>query len=160
MAKEKADHGEKNALRQVDKSRVFAMFKGGESPDGASIDPSHQLADAIGGTALLSRDKIEASKRLTNQVKIAVCHDKFPQTPGGRQPRDFSLDEVLEEVDGGEIFLGTGMVGDVRFDWLRFYSGDTGVGVIFAADPLEIIATIGDGDILGRWHEQALRHHE
>jgi hypothetical protein len=71
-------------------------------------------------------------------------------TPADRRNLDeFSLDEVLDNVDGGEVFFASGEVGGVELDWVQFFAGDTEVGAVFNAGTLEMIAEIGDGDISG-----------
>ena len=137
-----------------DKDPSFGVFEGGETPDGRSIDPSHQLDDAVGGTAELSRADLESNALLADQVKAAILHQGFP-LPADRRNLDefsldeFSLDEVLDNGDGGEVFFASGEVGGVELDWVQFFAGDIEVGAVFNAGTLEIIAEIGDGDISG-----------
>jgi hypothetical protein len=132
-----------------DKAPSFGVFGGGQTPDGGTIDPSHQLADAAGEPAPLSREEIEANPLLADQVKAAILHDGFLLPAGRRNLDEFSLDEVLDNIDFGEVFFVSAEVGGVELDWVQFFAGDTEVGAVFNAGTLEIIAEIGDGDISG-----------
>ncbi len=128
---------------------TFGVFESDETADGASIEPSQLLNEAIGGTARLSRADIKANALRVDQVKLAVLHDDSSRSTDRRELGKMSLDEVLTQVDGGEIFYGSGVVRGVEIDWVKFFSGDTEIGVVFAAGTLEIVAMIADGEIWG-----------
>lgn len=64
-----------------------------------------------------------------------------------------NLEEAFEGVDENEVDLIHLQIEldfeTVEADWLRFYSGDTQVGILFQHDKTEIIGEVSDGEVLG-----------
>ena len=63
---------------------------------------------------------------------------------------DADFDVVFEIPDEGlfEVKIVEADSGE-RFDWVRFYLGDTEVGVVFKHETVTMVAEIGDGDVFG-----------
>lgn len=81
------------------------------------------------------------------QIVLATVHLQFfsPDT----DPATITLDQALEHSDDGEVDVLGFEVDGQRYDWVRFYAGDTEVGVVFEHGGLDIAAEVGDGDVLG-----------
>ncbi len=97
------------------------------------------------GNFVVERATVDQSMALaqveTDQIFAAVVHLGFVAT-------DDAFATVWDVSDDKNFELSTIDVGE-RFDWVKFYAGDTEVGVVFAANSTTVVAEIGDGDVLG-----------
>lgn len=60
-----------------------------------------------------------------------------------------SLEMAFASTDESSWNRSTLVLEGQTFEWVQSWMGDTEVGVVFAAGTLEIVAEIGDGDVLG-----------
>lgn len=128
---------------EFDAVPAFGDFEAMETEDGASIDPSHQLHDALGVEfESLTADGLDVVRR--QQLEATALHLGF-LLPG--QEKD--TDALFEVPDSDGYFFASGEVGGVEIDWIRFFAGDTEVGAVFEKGTTLLLAEIGDGDILG-----------
>lgn len=59
------------------------------------------------------------------------------------------IDAALEATDDAMWTVYSVGFDDTRYTWLEGFMGDTEVGVVFAEGTTEIVAEIGDGDVMG-----------
>ncbi len=123
----------------------FGLIEGYEDEDGGYVDPSNNLLDQI---ADYSYDPVDANSdldaTLRSQIETAMLHMGFIL------PGQESDDEALfQGSDERSVTVINGALDDIELTWLRWYSGDTEVGVIFAPGTTNLLAEIGDGDIMG-----------
>ena len=60
-----------------------------------------------------------------------------------------TIEELLDAVDENVLYVYDVSYGQVAYEWVRFYQGDTEVGYLFDAGFDEPIAEVSDGDIFG-----------
>ena len=127
------------------KTPVFGNIEGYEDEDGGYVDPSSNLLDQI---ADYSYDAVGADTAtdalLRSQIEATMLHLGFILP--GQESDDTAL---FDGSDEDEVYVINGALDGVELTWIRFYAGDTEVGVIFAAGSDRPVAEIGDGDILG-----------
>ena len=123
----------------------FGTFPGDTGREGESIDPSHQLEDAIGrGFETVEESDLGTDELLLKQIQAALLHEGF-LLPGEEDDRA----RLIDVTDDNAFFVVTGTVNDVEMTWIQWFSGDTEVGAVFDAGTTDLIASIGDGDIQG-----------
>jgi len=104
---------------------------------------SNELVDGIGiDPPLVERAALTSLQ--TEQIGVTSLHLGF-LVPG----QESDVDALFDVPDGGEYFYASGEMAGVAIDWVQFFAGDTEVGVVFAQGTTDIIAEIGDGEILG-----------
>jgi len=64
-------------------------------------------------------------------------------------PEGAGFDDAFELADEGSFSVRGIYHERVSYTWIHFYSGDTEVGAIFRRGTEEVVAEIGDGDLLG-----------
>ena len=104
------------------------------------FDNSERMEDFIIATL-----KVTQSTQLTElqkgQLQAAVVHlDLMDSTDG--------MDAVWDAADD-DFFELHFMDFGYQADWIKFYAGDTEVGVVFEPDTTKIVAEVSDGDVLG-----------
>lgn len=127
------------------KTPVFGEIEGYEDEEGYYIDPSNNLLDQIADYSydpVGPSDDIDAVLRA--QIEATMLHLGFI-LPG----QESDAEALFDGSDDGDVIVIEGSLDDVALTWIRFYAGDTEVGVIFEPDSTRIVAEIGDGDILG-----------
>ena len=100
--------------------------------------------DEVGGSRVeyFVADLDEMPRRTLEQLHAATVQLEF--LAGTEE--DLS---ILFEVSDDESFIVTRLTAEGQdFDWVRFYAGDTEIGVVFEADTLNVVAEVSDGDIL------------
>ncbi|MEM6289790.1 MAG: hypothetical protein AAGA54_00950 [Myxococcota bacterium] len=123
----------------------FGAIEGYEDEDGGYVDPSNALLEQI---ADYSYDDVDASASidatLRSQIEATMLHLGFI-LPG----QESDDDALFYGSDERSVIVINGALDDVELTWIRFYSGDTEVGVIFEPGSTNVLAEIGDGDIQG-----------
>lgn len=110
------------------------------SPWGAETTP--ELDSFIQSQATFTEADIEDLDEVTaNQLFDAVVHLGFLE-----ETERFDL--LFFADDEGELQLLEIVIDDVAFDWVRFFAGDTEVGVIFDDGTSDVVVEISDGDLL------------
>ncbi|MCP4448160.1 MAG: hypothetical protein GY811_22905 [Myxococcales bacterium] len=111
------------------------------------VDNSYDLRDyVVASTTIESDDFAELGDTRKQQLYLAAVHLSFME---GTEP----LDSIFEMgITDDENFIVNEIVidSDVTFvgDWVKFYAGDTEVGVIFEASTTAIVGEVSDGDIM------------
>jgi len=108
---------------------------------------SSALAGSVVAAAEVGAGDIGALSDLQKAQLLAAAVHLEAVEPGS------VIEAVFEAADEGTVELLDVTVADAAdgqsFDWVRFYLGDTEVGVVFENESLAIAAEIGDGDVLG-----------
>ena len=63
--------------------------------------------------------------------------------------RHEAFEVVFSSADDGEFLVSDVELNGADFDWIKFYLGDTEVGVVFQAGTGAIVAEVSDGDVMG-----------
>ncbi len=105
---------------------------------------SADLESSVTATRVVDRNN-RVYSTMWRQVMHAAVH-LFDYERAGRGD---SLLEVLDRVDDNTLDVRTLVIDGAEYDWVRFYLGDTEVGVVFEDGSLNMVAEIGDGDVQG-----------
>lgn len=107
-------------------------------------DVSYELADFVTSTVEVTLDNfestIEPNSLTERQIRWAANHN------GGI---DFGADfeEVMQSVDEDTFYIKQVAIGTAEYTWVKYYAGDTEVGIVFADGTDRAIVRISDGDI-------------
>ncbi len=106
-------------------------------------DTSGDLEELVTDEATVTLEDVDSLTALQQQQLFAAAvHGTFVDASD-----DF--DVIFDAADEEEFFLLTVANDGKGFDWVRWFAGDTEVGVVFDAGSLDIVAEVGDGDISG-----------
>jgi len=110
------------------------------------VDDSGALLDfVVESTTIESRDFADQSELVQKQLYAAAVHLTFLD---GTESVAALFDNNISD-DENYIYKTVTVDTDAAFDgeWVKFFAGDTEVGVIFAAGTTEIVGEVSDGDI-------------
>ncbi len=116
-------------------------------PPSFGIDNTGELTDSIVDTTTIeSSDLATLSDLRRDQIYAAAVHLSFLN---GTEPVEAVFGQGVTD-DENYIYNELAIDGDVVFDgdWLKFFAGDTEVGVIFKARTTDIVGEVSDGDIM------------
>jgi hypothetical protein len=104
-------------------------------------DNTGDLLDALDVEATEVTEESEVELIVEQQIYAATMHLQLIET-------DAPYSSVWDATDDGDFQFRTFEAESGDVTWVRFYAGDTQVGVIFVAESTEIVAEISDGDII------------
>lgn len=84
------------------------------------------------------RDQLSALQTGQLRTALAQLHE-INELP--------SLEYVFDSADEGQIGVITLEISGVSYAWVKFWAGDTEVGVIFEQGSTRVLATVGDQDV-------------
>lgn len=132
--------GEVIGCRQADPPPEVEAYDCSDAPH-PFADWSHDIDIASGVT--YGRGDIAAIPEINVQQIIIAAehHEAFTRDAALRAAFDHSDDDefdvLLVEIDGAS------------YDWIRWWAGDTEVGLIFDHETLTVVAAVGDQDVIG-----------
>lgn len=126
-----------------------------ETPDEplapSSCDSKGQFPFADRSSSVLRRAATPTIE-LTPDSALSASHEaliRLATTFLEMTDADDELSAVWEASDDETFELFRVAQGEAQFDWIRFYAGDTEIGVVFDADSTRIVGRVDDGWVVG-----------
>jgi hypothetical protein len=102
-----------------------------------------ELRSLVVESLTVTIDSLDLSSTQANQIWTAVERLVQPLI-------DDDFDIVFEIPDGGTFtWMLIESEEGPHYDWVRFYMGDTEVGLVFETGTTDVVARVSDGDIMG-----------
>lgn len=106
------------------------------------VDSTRDLKRLVTESSKINAGNLQDTDELAiNQILIAAV-----QTDAIEQGA--SIEDALSATDDGE-FERLHVSTSAEFDWIRYYAGDTEVGLVFDAGSTDVVAMVSDGEVMG-----------